>query len=236
MASTPKSKPEAKQKALFRDGYRCCISRAFDSLVMTDAAVQQRARNAGINRNTATACTHIFSESAQEPDKPAEYAASALAILSMFGLRDVAQQLMGGGVNNLSNVITMSTGLHKQFDLFTFWLDEIPGKPNEYKIFSPHALFFEVSDFGPTPSRQVRFEIDPQSLAELSANHSPLPPLPNSQLLALRAACARVAHMSGAAEQIDSISRDMETMGVLAEDGSNFHILEHALGSRVTAY
>ncbi|KAL0959456.1 hypothetical protein HGRIS_011170 [Hohenbuehelia grisea] len=140
MANTPKSKPEAKQKALFRDGYRCCISRAFGSLVML---VQQRARNAGINRNTTTACTHIFSESTQEPDK----------------------------VSNL--------------------------------------------------------------LAVLSATDHPVSLL---NTLPVPAACARVAHMSGAAEQIDSISRDMETMGVLAEDGSNFHILEHALGSRVTAY
>jgi hypothetical protein len=49
-----------------------------------------------------------------------------------------------------------------------------------------------------------------------------LPELPSSRdLIGLRAACARVANMSGAAEQIDQIYRDKEdTAVIMACDGS----------------
>ncbi|KAL0952303.1 hypothetical protein HGRIS_006591 [Hohenbuehelia grisea] len=128
MASTPKTKHEAKDKALIRDGYQCRISRAFDSLVMTDSAVQKRSHDAGIHRHTSTTGVYLFSESAQDGDKPVEYAGNAFSILTMFGLGDIAERLMGVGVNNLSNVITMSTGLHTLFDVFKFWLEEVPNR------------------------------------------------------------------------------------------------------------
>lgn len=53
-------------------------------------------------------------------------------------------------------------------------------------------------------------------------------PLPDPRYLALHAACARVAHMSGAAEYIDRIFREMEETGVLANDGGS-DALYHAL-------
>jgi len=40
-------------------------------------------------------------------------------------------------------------------------------------------------------------------------------PPPDSQLLALHAACARVAHMSGAAEFFNELERDAEETEVL---------------------
>ena len=54
-------------------------------------------------------------------------------------------------------------------------------------------------------------------------------PLPNPRYLALHAACARVAHLSGAAEYIEGILRDMEDTKVLANDGSSCDVLYHAL-------
>ena len=63
--------------------------------------------------------------------------------------------------------------------------------------------------------------------------------LPNPKLLALHAACARVAHMSGAAktfdelecdvedEAFDELERDVEETRVLAFDGSSACLLDH---------
>ena len=45
----------------------------------------------------------------------------------------------------------------------------------------------------------------------------------------LHAACARVAHMSGAAEAFDKVERDLEDTLVLAVDGSSAHLLDHLL-------
>ena len=57
-------------------------------------------------------------------------------------------------------------------------------------------------------------------------------PVPSPELLALHAACAKVAHLSGAGEYIDKIDRDIEDLGVLSYDGASSNILNHAfLGS-----
>jgi hypothetical protein len=61
-------------------------------------------------------------------------------------------------------------------------------------------------------------------------------PLPDPRYLALHAACARVAHLSGAGEYIDTFDKDMETTLVLAKDGSSAKLLAEALSSiRITA-
>jgi hypothetical protein len=54
-------------------------------------------------------------------------------------------------------------------------------------------------------------------------------PLPSPHLLALHAACAQVAHLSGAGEYVDRILEDMEEMCVLAHDGTSSEVLHHAL-------
>jgi hypothetical protein len=54
-------------------------------------------------------------------------------------------------------------------------------------------------------------------------------PLPSQHLLALHAACAQVAHLSGAGEYVDRILEDMEEISVLAHDGTSSEVLHHAL-------
>jgi hypothetical protein len=53
--------------------------------------------------------------------------------------------------------------------------------------------------------------------------------LPNPDYLRIHAACCRIAHLSGAAEQIDKVLEDLEAMPVLSEDGSSAHVLSFAL-------
>lgn len=53
--------------------------------------------------------------------------------------------------------------------------------------------------------------------------------LPSSALLHLRAACARVAHMSGAAQYMDEYDERAEEMTLLANDGSSANLLEERL-------
>jgi hypothetical protein len=58
-------------------------------------------------------------------------------------------------------------------------------------------------------------------------------PVSSSELLALHAACAKVAHFSGAREQIDELDRELDDLHVLAFDGSSSSALTHALLSRI---
>ena len=54
-------------------------------------------------------------------------------------------------------------------------------------------------------------------------------PLPSPTYLSIHAACAKVAHLSGAAECIDKFYRDMEDRKTLSSDGSSASILEEAI-------
>lgn len=58
-------------------------------------------------------------------------------------------------------------------------------------------------------------------------------PLPDPRYLRMHATCAKVAHLSGAAEYIDVIFRDMEDTRVLATNGSSAELLSYALRSNV---
>ncbi len=58
-------------------------------------------------------------------------------------------------------------------------------------------------------------------------------PVPSEALLTLHAACAKVAHLSGAAEYIDKSDRDVEDLSVLAYDGSSGEALKSALLNRM---
>ena len=58
-------------------------------------------------------------------------------------------------------------------------------------------------------------------------------PLPDARYLEIHAACCKVAHMSGAAEYLDAIIRDMETMSFLASDGGSAEVLIHAMSRLV---
>jgi hypothetical protein len=90
-------------------------------------------------------CAHLFSESAQDgnkvtflvsclitsfliSNKSSEYAGTAFTMLKMFGLEHEVDKLLGGQVNTLSNVLTLSHEVHKAFDRFGIWLEEIPGE------------------------------------------------------------------------------------------------------------
>lgn len=103
----------------------------------------QAASEAGIG-SVSTECAHLFSESAQDGDKvillvsclapflisnqPSEYAGTAFTMLKMFGLEHEVEKLLGGRVNTLSNVLTLSHDMHEAFDRFAVWLEEVPGQ------------------------------------------------------------------------------------------------------------
>jgi hypothetical protein len=61
----------------------------------------------------------------------------------------------------------------------------------------------------------------------------PCLPLPNPDYLRLHAAVYRVAHLSGAAGDLDREDRESERRGVLARDGSSAALLASRLAAHV---
>jgi hypothetical protein len=89
--------------------------------------------------------------------------------------------------------------------------NQVNSQPNTYQVKGIYPFFL----VGTLP--QVTFHSDDPIL---------LPPDP--RYIALHAACAKVAHMSGASEYIEMVMKDMEKT-VLAEDGSSARLLARAL-------
>ena len=144
--------------------------------------------------------------------------------------------------------------MHDAFDRFALWLEEIPGQvchcaPN----FSSHmtrqiqsqenTYIVEMAENEhdvlrttlPRPPTCVTFKVDPDCAAFCKENGMELPESPGRDLIGLRASCARVANMSGAAEQIDRIYRDEEDTTVMACDGSTGDLLSSLLNARAIA-
>jgi hypothetical protein len=168
-----------------------------------------------------------------------DYAASAMAILKMFGLDSKVESLVGRNVHNHFNVLTMRIDLHQLFDRLIFWLEEEFGEVSWFSFGLVFVSFFthlhiyalqentyticsvnnSVRELPSPPPERVTFKVDPKLEAECLAATTQPPSLPSPSLLAVRAACCRVAHLSGAAEQIDQILCDLEEVSELAEDG-----------------
>ncbi|KAJ7825913.1 hypothetical protein B0H14DRAFT_3725706 [Mycena olivaceomarginata] len=203
--------------ALLRDGYRCMLTGQYDfDSAKLYPELNGRAAADGVSK-AVTQCAHIFSETAQEGEQKTDYATSAMAILRVFGLDAKAESLVGNNVHKHFNILTMRSDLHYVFDHLEFWLEEVIGEASK------------LPSMGLPPPARVTFRVDPDVVAACAANNTELPALPSPSLLAIRAACSRVAHMSGAAEQIDQILRDLEDTPVLAEDGGSAHLLASRL-------
>ncbi|KAJ7832318.1 hypothetical protein B0H14DRAFT_2803173 [Mycena olivaceomarginata] len=224
---TPTTVGDARKTALLRDGYRCMLSRAYDhesANLYPELEERERAANAGF---TAVQCAHIFSETAQDSEKKLPYAGTAMAILEVFGLDNKKESLVGNNVHLPFNTLSMEANLHQLFDRLVFWLEEVIGQPHTYDIRTVDPKIFRTR--GGIPSERVTFQVDPAVVARCLANGKEPPTLPSPALLAIRAACSRVAHMSGAAEQIDQILRDLEEMPVMAWDGGSAELLASRL-------
>ncbi|KAK0203364.1 hypothetical protein DFS33DRAFT_1261934, partial [Desarmillaria ectypa] len=199
--------------ALVRDGFRCVVAGNYHRDTLSEiSASTDEVREAGV---VYTQCAHIvpeptyFNVSNQDSSNKE---ARVLAILKRFGY-DV-EQLNGTKVYSLYNVMTMQADVHDWFDLLEIWFEKTK-VTNRYRIRSIDTLYW-------LPTEVTFTTLDNENL-----------PVPSETLLALHAACAKVAHFSGAAEYIDKLVRDVEHLGVLANNGSSGAVLSSAFLNRM---
>ncbi|KNZ81723.1 hypothetical protein J132_10926 [Termitomyces sp. J132] len=212
-----------RKQALLRDGYRCTLTGLYDMESCKAMPEIEQARLESAKPCAFLEMAHIFSESTQDDDK--NHAATIFAILDLFGLKERTKSLYGRGTNELHNVITMAGELHTCFDHFELWLEPVHNEDNTYDIrWSPGVSCLLIRSHLPD---RVTFRVEPGTAAAAAAKGKQLK-LPDPVLIAIRAACTRVANLSGAAEQI-GILRDREEMPVLANDGSMAELLSSCL-------
>ncbi|KAF9062237.1 hypothetical protein BDP27DRAFT_1233929 [Rhodocollybia butyracea] len=203
----------AKQAALQRDDYRCMVKGVIDShsLPLFDPQTWDEAGS------SATECAHIVPDSTYfrlSNDDKKDYSASVLAVLQRFGY-DI-KKINGSNVHSLFNILTLDHTIHDFFDRLKCWF-EATNVENCYRVVLAPPYDKAYNSLG--VRRQVTFRSsDPEKL-----------PLPSPELLALHAACAKVAHLSGAAEHVDKLNREAESSTVLAADGGSSELLNYAI-------
>ncbi|KAJ7467351.1 hypothetical protein B0H11DRAFT_2239333 [Mycena galericulata] len=219
----------ARTRALARDGYHCMASNTIDEISWEKhKAVKKLGDETGAAIHDVQTC-HIYNESILQHIKPGDegqqqarrqHAGAALGILKMFGLKDVVQRLRtigsgdvasASGAHDLLNIISLIEILHTAFDRLKLAFEPTTDdEANTYDIVFAYAgssWFAGVLDL----------------------------PLPEPQLLALHAACVRVAHISGAAEALDDLDRERAEMLVLARDKASGKLLDMMLSPLVSA-
>ncbi|KAN0082941.1 hypothetical protein V8E55_008736 [Tylopilus felleus] len=200
----------AKDHALIRGNWRCVVTGVIDCRAPAHIIAQLDPTTVGVY----TQCAHIIPEATYfgvEPENTKhDYSASVLAILKRFGY-DI-NRFNGENVHSLTNVISVESNVHEAFNRLMLYFEA-----------TSQEDCYEVKWFGLKPYPNVRQFVkfstsDPENL-----------PVPACELLALHATCCKVAHLSGAAEYIDEISRDADRLGVLSADGTSGDILDFVL-------
>ncbi|KIO15597.1 hypothetical protein M407DRAFT_237050 [Tulasnella calospora MUT 4182] len=209
-------------KALKRDNYRCVVTGSYDG-----ATFQKRRKTDPtfkVDSTQFTQAAHIFPDSLNQnltwsddlPGKKAEYSATAWAVVQRFGkVSVITESLNGPDIHRVENVLTMCLSAHELFDKLELWF-EATNVPNTYNMCSNDEGNFELVN--PPVLRQVTL-----------SSTSDLIPLPNSHYLRIHAACAKVAHLSGAAEYLETILDEWEERPVLASDGGSADMLSFLL-------
>ncbi|KAI5999985.1 hypothetical protein EDD15DRAFT_2362515 [Pisolithus albus] len=221
LKEVPQNHETAKKLALIRDGFRCVVTKVYDThMAWSDRTLRQAVTDGA--PVAITQCAHIFPESinpntASDSNRE-DYAATVWAVLDCFGYPNLRQELDGAGIHRLENVMTMDVTTHQFFDTLKIYFTPTE-VPNRYRLEGVHEYYLanrpEFVTFS-TP--------DPDKY-----------PLPNPTYLAIHATCAKVAHLSGAAEHIEEVFRRMEDTLALAEDGGSSEILYTAILSSMHA-
>ncbi|KXN83403.1 hypothetical protein AN958_01476 [Leucoagaricus sp. SymC.cos] len=217
LQEAPQSHAQAKKYALMRDGHRCVVTGKYDTRSVK--MIQELEEMVNLDPSAmreSTQCAHIFSESTNSSIKPGsakrEYAATMWAVMHRFGYEELPDELNGSKVHRLENVMTLVPGFHMDFDRLDIWFVATV-QMNRYKLEASDPSFLRSY-----PEFITFTTPDPEKL-----------PVPSPIYLAIHAACAKVAHLSGAAARIDEFYQDMEDGKTLDPNGASANILEHAI-------
>ena len=136
------------------------------------------------------------------------------------------------GIHHPSNVLTMAQPLRSLFDTLHLWLEptdtvhEVSDRHRTPPLANIHQYNICTSDAALLALYRI-----PSFTVQLHDHSGAALPLPDPALLALHAACAKTAHMSGAAEFFDALDWEDEDSAVLASDGASYGLLFEKLQS-----
>ncbi|KAF6754074.1 hypothetical protein DFP72DRAFT_388919 [Ephemerocybe angulata] len=149
------------------------------------------------DRNPVPAQGYHILHQITAPEDGDDYSKTAWALIERLGFRSILDELRGTGVHRLENMMTMSPFANRFFNSLNIWLSPVDNEPNAYYI--KHDIeHYEVLDL--KLQKKVVF-----STKKPGEWH-----LPSPKYLEIHAACARVAHFSGAGDYINDRILAME--------------------------
>ncbi|OCH88615.1 hypothetical protein OBBRIDRAFT_795086 [Obba rivulosa] len=122
--------------------------------------------------------------------------------------------------------MTLSIDNHRHFDALDIWLEPT----EDVDIYLMRSRYNFLLEYLP---KKITFE--PNTRVDKKTGEMCLFPNPDRKLLALHASCAQVFHLSGAAEYVEKVLRDIEETKVLASNGGSAYLLHNALLSRISS-
>ncbi|KIK70280.1 hypothetical protein GYMLUDRAFT_236686 [Collybiopsis luxurians FD-317 M1] len=214
----------SRKKALARDGYQCMLTGNFDTnSCLRNAELETFVENSGGSEAPVQTCHILNKATMQGIGEPSEldgsetpstraHAAGVMATLKQFRLNHLVDELIHeGGVHSLRNLLSLIQPLHEAFDRLDLWFDQT----DEDDTYEVQVARDRILTAFTHVNRRPHFTVN-EMLKKPKFRNVRLA-LPDPGLLALHAVCARVAHMSGAAEYFYELERDAEDTMVLTE-------------------
>lgn len=217
---TPTRLGSLRRTIMARDGNRCVVTRKLDrSFLKKQSALypRRRPKEYGVTTEAAHIIPHSLNALADDSKALHPSKCTVWRMLNMFS-PGISTALAGIRIDSPSNAMLLVSELHDRFGNLECYFEAAPAHvgANAYTFHTtPKAIPIDPS-LVPTGSYVV------------FTNHKtggdvPVD-LPSPQLLAIHRACCMMLAMSGAAEYLESLLHDTETLmqrGELAEDGSS---------------
>ncbi|KAF5335453.1 hypothetical protein D9611_012134 [Ephemerocybe angulata] len=124
------------------------------------------------------------------PEDGDDYSKTTWALIERLGFRSVLDELRGTGLHRLENMMAVCSVANRFFNSLNIWLSPVDDEPNAYYV-EHNIEHYEILD------------MDLQQKVVFSTRKPGEWPLPSSKYLEIHAACARVAHFSGAGDYIN---------------------------------
>lgn len=205
-----------RRRCLARDGGRCVMTRTYDNRYLETlyAGLPPRRRR-HMPAGGKTEAAHIIPHSLNSlhADATILHPSKRMVwrILNMFA-PGVSNSLAGDLIDTPMNAMMLTADIHERFGNLDCYLQQT-SEANTYTFHMVRGKAPLVPSA--TPTEKIVF-----------TNHDqePFADLPSPRLLAIHRACCMMLSMSGAAEYVENLLDDTETLmerGVLAEDGSS---------------
>ncbi|RDB27062.1 hypothetical protein Hypma_005162 [Hypsizygus marmoreus] len=213
LLTDPPSYTRSRKLTLIRDGYRSQVTGTYEAGAQEYGAIPVIPW-AGLTMTEACHIIPEFKSTFEIAGGGLVQPESKAGVIEHYGDVSITQELLGQAAHRLENILTLDANLHASFTGLSVWF-ELTSVPNQYRVEAAHPGFLLGID------RLVTFTSADTRL-----------PLPSPRYLALHAACAKAAHLSGVRVVNYKISSNIHSSRTMANGGESAELLAAAL-SRV---